>query len=116
MNKIKETLKNLWARLRLAKQAAFLASASLILSLGLTGCKATRAKIDAAIWLNNAPIPPEVCASEPALYQYGFYRRLNNGKFEFISFCSPEANKWLAMYDQDFNKLMDEAGLPSKKR
>lgn len=81
--------------------------------LFLTSC-ITRGKIDAAIWLNNGPLPEEICLREPALKDYGFYRRLNDGKLEFLSFCDPKAREWLAMHQEDFNKLMDEAGIPKQ--
>lgn len=73
-------------------------------------------KVNAAIWLNNSPIPAEVCAREPTLKDYGFYRRLDTGQLEFISFCDPKSAEWLSMFTEDFNRLMDEAGLPKKYR
>jgi hypothetical protein len=59
------------------------------------------------VWLNNG-IPAEICEREPALREHGFFRRLNNGKFEFISFCDERARHWLAVYDRDFNRVLDE--------
>lgn len=46
--------------------------------------------------------------SHGPLWSYGFYRQLNDGKKDFISFCAPEAVHWLSMYDEDFNALMDK--------
>lgn len=57
---------------------------------------------------------PELCAQLPELNRYGFYRRLNDGKLEFISFCKPEAKKYVSMHADKFNKLLDEL-LPEKK-
>ncbi len=79
----------------------------IFLAISLTGCL-SRKEIQASIWLNNAPIPVELCEEKPELKQYGFYRRLNDGKLEFISFCDPSAHKWLAMYETDFNRILDE--------
>lgn len=77
-------------------------------------CRPTRAEIDAVIWLNNSPIPADVCAREPSLNDYGFYRRLNDGTFEFISFCHPDAHLWVAMHKDDFIKLLDKY-VPNEK-
>ncbi len=86
----------------------------LIVLMALTGCKKiAREKIDAAIWLNNGS-PTEICAREQDLLNHGFYRKLNSGKFEFISFCDPKSLDWISMHEKDFNKLMDQAGLPRK--
>jgi len=71
-----------------------------------SGC-ITRAEIKASLWLNNG-IPEEVCSREPSLRDHGFYRRLNDGKLEFISFCSPDASRWISIYDADLEKILDE--------
>jgi hypothetical protein len=78
-----------------------------------SGC-ITRQEIKAYTWLNNSPIPDELCAREPALQNYGFYRRLNNKKFEFISFCDPRANDWVAFYNKDLEAVLDKL-LPKKR-
>jgi hypothetical protein len=68
----------------------------------------TRQEISAAIWLNNG-LPSELCQKEPELRNYGFYRKLNSGKIEFISFCSARANEWLSMHQGDYNRLLEKA-------
>jgi hypothetical protein len=70
------------------------------------GC-ISRSEIRAAIWLHNG-LPADVCEREPVLKDHGFYRRLDGGKFEFISFCDPESKHWLSMYDRDFENLLDK--------
>lgn len=47
--------------------------------------------------------------------RFGFYRLLNDGTYEFISFCEPEAAKWLAMHASDFQELLDKY-VPEGKR
>lgn len=79
--------------------------------LTLTGC-VSKQKIKAAIWMNNG-LSPELCAREPELHNYGFYRKLSNGKIEFISYCNPEARKWVAMHRDDLNRIME--GLAPKE-
>jgi acid phosphatase class B len=74
----------------------------------------SRKKIEAAIWLNNFP-PKELCERNPELHQYGFYRKLNNGKLEFVSICKEEAKKYLTMYKDDLDEIMQEAFGTSKK-
>jgi hypothetical protein len=88
--------------------------ALLIILLIGPGC-ITRGQINASVWLNNTPIPKDLCDREPSLKDYGFFRRLDSGQIEFVSFCSPQAVQWLAMFKDDFNRLMDEAGLPKPK-
>ena len=88
--------------------------AFIILLVTATAC-ISRKEIEAVIWLNNSPLPAELCTREPILSQYGFYRRLNNGKFEFISFCNPEATKWFAIHEKDMANILDQT-LPSKEK
>jgi hypothetical protein len=52
------------------------------------------------------------CKADPELIMYGFYRRLNGGKFEFISFCQPEAAQMISVTKDDYEKIM--AGLTPK--
>jgi hypothetical protein len=75
------------------------------IALLLVGCP-SRQEIEAAAWLNNG-LPEELCKKEPELQNYGFYRRLNNGKFDFISFCNPESKRWISFFDQDLKKLLN---------
>lgn len=77
-----------------------------------SGC-VTREEVKAYVWLNNG-MPAEICAREPELLNYGFYRRLNDDKFEFISFCDERAKNWLGIYKADFEKMLD-ALLPEKR-
>jgi hypothetical protein len=79
----------------------------------LTGCL-SREQVDAKVWLNNAPLPAELCAKLPELKEYGFYRKLNDGTIEFMSFCDPRAADWLSMYKTDYGKIMDQL-LPKPK-
>lgn len=84
----------------------------LLIILLFAACVSKR-EINASIWLNNSPLPVELCEREVALKEYGFYRRLNNGNFEFISFCNKKSNKWLAIHKDDFNRLMNRVNEPS---
>lgn len=87
----------------------------IILLVTLTGCPGvTRREVEATIWLNNTPIPNDICEREPELKSYGFYRRLNDGKFEFMSFCNPEAVQWLSIHKDEFFRFMDKL-LPEPK-
>ena len=104
MNTIRSILRRLLETQ--APESLLVLGISLILFLG-SSC-ITRGKIEAAIWMNNG-LPDDVCEREPVLKQHGFYRKLNNGKYDFRSFCHPEAVRWLSMHETDFNKLLDEA-------
>jgi hypothetical protein len=46
------------------------------------------------------------CLADPGLAEYGFYRKLSNGQFEFISFCQPEAGTMISVTKDDFDKIM----------
>lgn len=76
--------------------------------LAFSGCKVTRPEVEAYIYLNNG-VPADVCEREPALKDHGFYRRLNDGRLEFISFCDPEAQNWVSMFKLDYERLLDKA-------
>jgi hypothetical protein len=73
----------------------------------VSGC-ISRKKIRAYIWLNNSPIPQEICAREPSLFDYGVYRKLNDGKLEFVSFCESKAKEFLSMHKSDFERILNE--------
>lgn len=101
----------------LKSQTRKLLTVSLVLLLILlaTGC-VTRKQIEAATWLNNFnAIPKEACYPGGAMYQVGFFRRLDNGKFQFISACSDTAAKMLSATPEDYKKLLDAAMGSDKK-
>lgn len=81
--------------------------------LVLTSCL-TREEIDAALW-NSDRIPVEYCEKYPEIKEYGFYRKLNDGNEEFVSFCSDNAKTYFAMYNKDFEKLVTKAQLKKRK-
>lgn len=74
--------------------------------MSLASC-ITRQEIRANVWLTNAPVPPEICRKAPELKDYGFYRRLNDGTFEFVSFCTPSARRMISIVDTDFQRILD---------
>lgn len=76
----------------------------------------TRKKVNAYLWLNNSPIPQEICDREPDLNDYGFYRKLSNGKLEFVGFCEPLAKEFFAMYKTDLERLLNDKEESSKPR
>ena len=111
MNTTKENSKNNSARLGLVKilaqsapRFATVCLASLLF-LSLNGC-VTKAQVDALVWLNNLTELNKLCPSHPELKDYGFYRKLNDGKLEFISVCNPLVADLLSMQKGDYNNLM----------
>lgn len=93
-----------------ASLRAFLALSTAILCLGCVN----RTQIRANLWLNNG-LPADLCASEPRLKDYGFYRRLKDGGFEFIPFCDAALTPhMLAIVDTDLDALLDQAGVPQE--
>jgi hypothetical protein len=87
-----------------------------LLLLMISPACVSKREINAAIWLNNTPIPQDICDRQIELWSYGFYRKLNNGKIEFVSFCKKEAREWLAMNKVDFNKFMDQVTVPNEPK
>jgi hypothetical protein len=73
--------------------------------LALTGCL-SRKEVQATAWLQTG-LPPEICASNPDLKDYGIYRKLDSGKFEFVSICDKEITRWISIYDEDFKRILD---------
>jgi hypothetical protein len=89
--------------------------ALLLILLASSGC-ITRKQIEAATWLNNFhSIDPTLCYPNGPLYERGFFRRLDDGRFQFISICTETASKMLSATPEDYKKLID-AALGSKKR
>lgn len=58
--------------------------------------------------MTNAPFPAELCQKEPDIARYGFYRRLDSGQLEFVSFCNPEARRWLSIHERDLEEILNE--------
>jgi hypothetical protein len=82
----------------------------LTLTLLATSSCVSRKQIEAATWLNNFnAVPKEACYPGQALHRVGFFRRLDDGKFQFISICSDTANKMLSATAEDYKKLIDAA-------
>jgi hypothetical protein len=67
------------------------------------------------MWLTNAPVPVDVCEREPLLKDYGLFRKLNDGKLEFISICNPQIKHWLSIHEIDFKDLLDKY-IPEKPK
>lgn len=109
MSRTKETLSTLLGRRLLASLPICLVSSIAILSLGCI----SRGEIRASIWLNNGS-DPELCgptraqSPHPELWDRGFYRRLNGGGFDFISFCNPLAAQWVGIYRADLEAILNE--------
>lgn len=64
-------------------------------------------------------LPDELCVKADEYqaqgigWDYGFYRKLNDGNYEFISFCDPKSKEWFAMHKDDLAKVLDS--LPKRK-
>lgn len=83
----------------------------LIALVALASCVSKR-EVDAKIWLNNFPVPKESCDAAPAIKEYGFYRRLNDGNFEFVSICNKASRGFKQMSNKDFARLMNRINEP----
>lgn len=82
--------------------------------LSLPGCKSyTRAEVKAEIFLNSG-IPAKICQDYPEVAKSGIYRKLNDGNFEFLSYCHPEIVKYYSLYGPKFEEVLD-ALLPENK-
>lgn len=86
-----------------------------LLLLCCCSCKPTRDEINATVWLNNTNATEfkKLCAQERDLWKIGFYRILNSGQIEFISFCNENAYMYFAIESKDFNEILDKY-LPKK--
>jgi hypothetical protein len=67
-------------------------------------------KIKAALWINNLPVPEEVCKESPELKDYGIYRRLNDGSFEFVSVCDKVITEFFCMHKDALKGILNETG------
>lgn len=78
----------------------------------LAGCP-NRKEIQAEVWLQTG-VPSDLCVQLPELGEFGLYRKLNNEKYEFISYCKEESTKYIAINEKKFNDILDEL-LPEKR-
>jgi hypothetical protein len=58
---------------------------------------------------NFNAVPKQACYPGGDLYRVGFFRRLDDGKYQFVSICSDTANKMLSTTAEDYKKLLDAA-------
>lgn len=70
------------------------------------GCL-TRTQVEATIWLETG-LPMDLCERYPEIANYGHYRKLNNGKYEFISYCKKESKDFVNIVKTEFYKFLDE--------
>lgn len=79
----------------------------------LCGCRTiTKEEIDITLWMNNGPVEAAACTTGDTA-QRGFYRKLDNGKYDFVSWCKPEANQFMAIQKDDLARLLQKAGIQS---
>lgn len=99
-----------------------LAALSLMVLLPmLAGCP-NRKQVLAEVWQNSG-LPSDLCEKAPELKQYGIFRKLDSGKYEFLSYCTqgqdkdgkpfPLVQNYIGMLTQKFQSLLD-ALLPEK--
>jgi hypothetical protein len=80
----------------------------------LLGCP-SRKEVEAEVWLQSG-IPAEICEREPELKKVGIYRKLSNGKFEVLSYCTltveapivPAVQGYVTIHGKKFKKFLDE--------
>jgi hypothetical protein len=53
------------------------------------------------IFLTSPEVPREIWEKSPEVCNYGLYRKLNTGQFEFISICNVEYHGFLAIHKDD---------------
>jgi hypothetical protein len=76
-----------------------------LLTMFLVSCQTiTRPEVDAETWLHSA-IPQELCT--PEIRQYGIYRKLDDGTFEFISYCQTEVKNYIGFNTEKFQRVLD---------
>jgi len=81
----------------------------LLLTSLLLGC-INRKEVLAEVWLESG-IPAENCT--PKVAKSGVYRKLNNGKYEFISYCNPAITNSVRFNATKFYEVLN-AELPEK--
>lgn len=84
----------------------------LLFALLLPGCL-KRQEILAEIWLQSG-LPADICKEHPELWEFGHYRKLNDGKYEVVPYCDPNARKYVGMREEKFNEFLDKH-LPEEK-
>ncbi len=70
------------------------------------GC-ITRPEVNAEIWLHTG-LPADICALRADISTYGIYRQLNDGQYEFLSYCKPEVVDYVLVNGVKFKAILDE--------
>lgn len=91
--------------------------------LTVSGC-VSRGELKASLWLSNG-MDPKLCgpsqalSPNPSIWDYGVYRKLSDGKLEFVPYCkrdaegNPYAAHYFSIFDEDLNRVLD-ATLPEQ--
>ena len=75
----------------------------------LCGC-VSRGDVAKAVWELDK-IPKRICDANPELYQIGIFRQLDNGKQQFVSYCSSTMKDYLAINKKDLEALLKKGGV-----
>lgn len=69
-----------------------------------------RKEIEATIWMNNTNAKEfkAICQREKGLWRIVFYRVLDSGQVEFLSFCNENSAMYFAISGKDFKDLLDK--------
>lgn len=82
------------------------------LLISLPAC-INRAEVKAEIWLNSG-LPEDICTLHPELKEFGMYRKLDNGKYELLPYCSKFSQEYYGINAKKFDEILDEL-LPENK-
>lgn len=86
----------------------------LINFLVLSSC-VSKKEVKANLWLNNLKVLSEHCQSMPELKDIGFYRKLDDGKYEIVSVCDPIIKDFYSMHKDVLARLLSERRKPKKE-
>jgi hypothetical protein len=73
----------------------------------------SRKQVVAETWLNSG-LPADVCEKYPEIKEYGIYRKLDSGQYEFLSYCKNESQNYISIQGDKFRRILDSL-LPEQK-
>lgn len=78
------------------------------MSMGVLSSCATRKKIDGIELYLIDKIDIRVCEREPSLKKLGIFRKVNDDKEIFISFCKPEIENFISVDAKDMEVILNQ--------
>lgn len=76
----------------------------------------SKQEVKANLWLNNLDYFNGSCRQWPELNNVGFYRKLDDGKYEIVSVCDPKIKEFYSMHKDVLARMLNGRAKTKKEK